>query len=534
MKNKLRQKIKSIFLAVVLSFSAVFVFAGCSSNTAIAGIHMSSDEVVSVPYGNFSYEGINVTVEYVNGNTTEIPLTEEMIPEYERLKFYKMGEQDVSVVFRNKYETTMKINVILNRFNDVYQLNGYECVYDGLPHSVTLNHELPEGATVTYPYGNVFTNAGTYEVTAVLSKRGYESKTLSTTLTILQAEKDVSGVVFEDATLVYNGEMRTIEATNVPEGIEVSYEYRNFDTSTKVNKIVNVGKYRVIAHFTDENVNYKKIPDKEAILTITKADYDMSNIQLKDVTREYDGEEYNASITNANLLPAGVSVSYKYLNENDEPVASNAKAGKYTIVAEFKRGDELNYNPIEPLRATLTVTKQIIKISNKVTFESKTVNFDEAPQSLFISGTLPSGVSVEYENNGQIYVGEYIITAKFTADNPNYAVDVEEMIAYLVINRVRRSVKMLDPLTGEYTLDFSSDNIIINGTEATVIDYDPTVFRLASVKFFDPLTSEIVQVKDMVDGTLYEYIVNFEYIDENLANSIILSAESGLFTYIEA
>ena len=113
-------------------------------------------------------------------------------------------------------------------------------------------------------------------------------------------------------------------------------------------------------------------------------------------------------------------------------------------------------------------------------------------------------------------------------------VDVEEMIAYLVINRVRRSVKMLDPVSGEYTLDFSSDYIIINGTEATVIDYDSTVFRLVSVKFFDPLTSEIVEVKDMVDGTLYEYIVNFEYIDENLANSIILSAESGLFTYSEA
>ena len=108
------------------------------------------------------------------------------------------------------------------------------------------------------------------------------------------------------------------------------------------------------------------------------------------------------------------------------------------------------------------------------------------------------------------------------------------MIAYLVINRVRRSVKMLDPVSGEYTLDFSSDYIIINGTEATVIDYDPTVFRLVSAKFFDPLTSEIVEVKDMVDGTLYEYIVNFEYIDENLANSIILSAESGLFTYSEA
>ena len=445
MKNNLLKKIKTAFLAIVLSFGAIFAFAGCSSSTAISGIRMSNDEEISVPYGNFSYEGINITVEYVNGRTVETPLKEEMIPEYEKLKFFKMGKHDVQVLFRNKYETIMKINVVLNQFNDVYKLEGYECVYDGLPHSVRLNHELPEGATITYPHGNVFTNAGTYEITGVLSKRGYESKTLSTTLTILQAEKDVSGVVFNDATVIYNGEMRTIEATNVPEGIEVSYEYRNYDTNTKVNKIVNVGKYKVIARFTDENVNYKKIPDKEAILTVVKADYDMSKIELKDAVKEYDGSEYKASITNANLLPAGVSVSYKYLNENDKPVTSNAKAGKYTMVAEFKLGDEMNYNPIEPLKATLTVTQKIINVSDKVVFESKTVNFDESPQSLTITGTLPDGVNVEYENNGQTYVGEYIITAKFSATNENYTVDVEEMIAYLVINRVRRSVKMLNP-----------------------------------------------------------------------------------------
>ena len=245
---------------------------------------MSSSEVIDVPYGNFSYDGVMVTIDFIKGGSTEIQLNEDMIPEYERLKFYKMGKQDVKVTYRNKFETTMPINVVYNKFNDVYELVGYECVYDGLPHSVTLNHELPEGATITYPYGNVFSNAGTYEIIGILSKKGYESKTLTATLSILQAERDVSGVVFEDATVVYNGEMRTIEATNIPQGIEVSYEYRNYSTNTKVNKVVNAGKYRVIAHFADENPNYKKIPDKEAILTIEKADYDMSGVEFKDLS----------------------------------------------------------------------------------------------------------------------------------------------------------------------------------------------------------------------------------------------------------
>lgn len=242
---------------------------------------MTNEERIDVPYGNFSYDGITVTVDYDNGGSTEISLVEDMIPEIERLKFFKMGNQDVEVVFRKKYSTTMKINVVLNKFNDIYALEDYECVYDGLPHAVKLNHELPEGATITYPYGNVFTNAGEYDIVGVISKKGYESKTLTATLSILQAERDVSGIAFEDSTVVYNGEMRTIEATGVPSDIDVTYDYRNYNTGTKINKVVNAGKYKVIAHFTQDNANYKTIPDKEAILTIEKANYDMSKSNLK-------------------------------------------------------------------------------------------------------------------------------------------------------------------------------------------------------------------------------------------------------------
>ena len=496
---------------------------------------MSNEEVIDVPYGNFSYDGIMVTVDFENGSNTEIPLVEDMIPEIERLKFYKIGNQDVQVTYRKKYTTTMKVNVVLNQFNDIYALEGYECVYDGLPHTVKLNHELPEGATIIYPYGNVFSNAGTYEIVGVISKKGYESKTLTATLTILQAERDVSGIVFEDKTVIYNGEMKTIEATNIPEGIEVTYAYRNYSTNTKVNKVVNAGKYRVIAHFTDDNANYKNIPDKEAILTIEKANYDMSKIELKNHTKEYDGNEYSASITNANLLPTGVTVKYKYLNEEGNVVNSNAKAGKYTIIAEFTGGDTVNYNPIESLSANLYVSKRVIKISDKITFESKTVNFDEnSTHSLAIEGELPSTVEVTYENNGQKYVGEYLITAKFTAKNENEAVDVEELTAYLVINRVRRSVMVYNETTQEYDLEFSANNIKVEKPNVIVSGYNTEIFQLVSVKFYIPSIGELIEPADMVSGTRYEYSVMFAYIDENVASSVILSDESGIFEYIEA
>lgn len=539
MMKKLKRSIKSFFVALALSFSAIFAFAGCSGSTAIKGIHMSNEETISVPYGNFSYEGIGVVVEFANGGSTEISLEEDMIPEYEKTKFFKMGDQEVRVVYRQRFETTMNINVVLNKFNDVYALEGYECVYDGLPHAVKLNHELPEGATVTYPYGNVFSNAGTYEITAVLAKRGYETKTLTATLKIHHADKDMSGVVFEDATFIYTGEIKKIEATNIPEGVTVEYEYRTYSetgSGTKVNSATNAGKYRVIAHFTDENLNYNKIPDKEAILTIEKANYDISKVVLEDVTKEYDGEKYNASI-DKKLLPTGVSVSFKYLNEAGEEVSSNANVGKYTIVAGFNIPDALNYNPIEPLTATLTVSKKLTRIKDMITFESKNVNFDEnVVQKLEISvnGTLPSTVQVEYENNEQKYAGEYLAKAKFTSTDPNEALDVDELIAYLVINRVRTAVKVLDDSTQQYTKDFSDKNLVVNKPNVTITGYQTNVFNVTSVRFFDLGSRNKIDVNNLENGKQYEYIVSFEYIDVNLRNSTILSDESGLFTYVEA
>ena len=515
-------------------FSSLFFVAGCSQSLAIEGIHIENKEVIDVPYGNFSYEGINVVVDFKNGTNKAIPLEEEMISPVERTKFFKMGNQEVEVVFRDKYKTTMPINVILNKFKDTYALNGYECTYDGLPHMVNLNYELPEGATITYPYGIVFTNAGTYEVVGVMSKKGYESKTLNATLTIHKANRDADGIVFEDATLVYNGEMRTIIATNIPEGVEVTYDTYDSIHDIRINKVVNAGQYKIVAHFTDTSANYNKIPDKEAILTILKADYDLSAIKLENHTKEFDGQVYAAQILNASELPQGISVNYRYLDEEGHQVMSNAPVGKYTIVADFIGGDINNYNPIESLTATLTVSKRVVKISDKVSLESKTVNFDGNVHSLAITGTLPTNVQVSYENNDQKFAGEYEVIAKFEATNPNEAVDVEEISSYLIINKVRRSVMVYNDATEEYDKEFSSENIIVKDGSVSIVGYDETVFRVIYIAFHSMEDNEVVNPADFVNGTTYAYVIKFEYLDEGYNNSVILSDESDNFTYIEA
>ena len=538
-------KRKCAFLSSLLFAASVLFFtAGCANSTEIKGIHMVNAETLTVNYGNFSFEGIAVVVEFADGSSKEIPLDESMVSEVERLKFYKMGNQEVEVVFRNKFKTSMPINVVLNQFSDAYQLIGYECVYDGLPHYVTLNEELPEGAEITYPYGNMFVNAGSYEIYGVISKDGYESKTLTTTLTIHQAEKDADGIVFDDTTLIYNGELRTIEATNVPNGVSVTYDTFEYDRSIRINKVVNAGKYRIIAHFTDESANYKKIPDKEAILTINKADYDLSTIALKDVTRVYDGLDYEASIENEGDLPMGVTPRFSYLDENGAKVNSNAAAGKYTIVCDFVGGDLNNYNEIPSMKATLTVEKRTINVGNVMKFESKMVNFDESVvHTLEVSGKLPEGVNVSYENNGKTYAGEYEVKAKFAATNPNETVDVDTMTAYLVINQVRRKVSVYNEATEAYDKDFTASNISVTDGKIVVSGYDPEMFTVKSASFYamknyktEELNIEVgdkVEANQLIDGETYQYIVIFGYTGdyEKMSDSVILSNESDNFTY---
>ena len=519
-----------------LAICSLAFLSGCAGGAEIAGIRMSNPEVVNIAYGIFSYDNINVTVEFKNGSTKEIPLTEDMISEVERLKFFKIGKQDIQVVFRNRYSTIMPVSVNLNTFKDSYALVGYECTYDGEPHAVGLNQELPAGATITYPKGNIFINAGTYEIIGVMEKNGYASKTLTTTLVIHQAERETKDIVFEGATYTYDGEAKSVEAKGVPEGVTPKIEYIDTKTGFPVNKVVNAGIYTATCRFEDSSPNYESIPERKATIIIERAKYDISNIKLEDATKTFDGQNYEAKLVNEKMLPSGVTLDpIIYRDAAGEIVTSNADVGEYTMTAHFKCSDTFlrNYEPLPDLTAKLTVAKKIIKISDKITFEGKSVNFDETKtHSLAVEG-LPNGVIVTYENNDKVYAGEYEVIAHFSTLTENEATDIASLSAYLTINPVRRSVKVLDDATGEYTKDFSQDNIKINGAEASVVGYDPSVFRVVSIEFYSILNTEVIKPADLVDGTTYKYLVTFEYLDENLRDSVILSQESDNFVYHE-
>ena len=72
---------------------------------------------------------------------------------------------------------------------------------------------------------------------------------------------DMSKVVFEDLTVEYDGQPHSVLATNLPEGVSASYENNNQ---------TEIGTYTVTAHFYGDEERYNPIPDKTAVLKVTK------------------------------------------------------------------------------------------------------------------------------------------------------------------------------------------------------------------------------------------------------------------------
>ncbi len=138
-----------------------------------------------------------------------------------------------------------------------------DMTYGGTPSvaSATATYGVP---VITYyvngEYVSVMpTAAGTYYAKAEVEQTDlYSGATAMKQFTIAKA-KYQTNIKFEDMTVVYDGEVHSIVAENLPDGVTVSYEN---------NGQVDVGVYEVKVHFIG-NANYESIPSMVAILTIT-------------------------------------------------------------------------------------------------------------------------------------------------------------------------------------------------------------------------------------------------------------------------
>ena len=142
----------------------------------------------------------------------------------------------------------------LLQFGDV-KFESAEFTYDGQPHSLSVTGDIPQGTNIEYK-NNARTDAGSYTVSATLEKDGYESKTLSATLTVNKAEFE--GITFESKKFVYLGGTCSLSVDgDIPENTQITYTG---------NDKKDVGEYTVTATLTNPNYITKVLT---ATLTIS-------------------------------------------------------------------------------------------------------------------------------------------------------------------------------------------------------------------------------------------------------------------------
>jgi hypothetical protein len=346
---------------------------------------------------------------------------------------------------------TPTVNVSVTSYDmSKVSFNDSSFTYDGEEHSIFISGDLPSGVSVSYQ-GNQKVNAGEYKVTAKFTGAA-ESYTpisdLTANMTIAKAS--ISGISFVGKSFVYDGQPHSLAiGGTLPEGVTVSYAY---------NGMTEAGTYSVVASFTDTTGNYNKLPDLTATMTISKADYDMSKVTFDSASYIYDGTEKRIEIKGT--LPSGVSVSYK------DNVLTDV--GKLTAVASFSHTNK-NYNDIPDKTATLTVSKSSL---SGISFSGSTVTYDGSSHSIFINGTLPSGVTVSYTNNGQTDAGSYDVTAHFSDSTGNYTLPAD-MTAKLVINQASYDASGLSFNDASYTYDGTEKTLSVTGTipEGVTVSY---------------------------------------------------------------
>lgn len=411
------------------------------------------------------------------------------------------------------------------------EFNDKEVEYNGEIQTIVAEY-VSKGIDVTYDYyykGNLIenaVNAGEYKVVAHFNHNGetaFPDKTA--TLNIIKATIDMSSVLFEDESVVYDGDNHTVTAQFLPECVFATYKIYNGDNLVSAAK--NAGEYRIVAHFTVDYDNYNKIPDEEILLTIEKRVISIEGmVVFEDATFDYDGEEHTLQIQGD--LPSNVNVIY---DKN-----SYTQHGMYVITASFVPVDPENETvDIEKLTATLIIRREFT--GEGITFEDVVVDFEfDTVHSIAISGELFDGVGVEYENNGHTYAGVYEVTAHFVALNNLVFVTAPDLTATLTINKIESDIMINEHVinASDFLYDRNENIMNVNGFDPEVYDYE-LIFvewhpkpNMSTCFWFRPRWNASNRLENNIE---YHYEITFNYHDINLRNSVTLKKATGWFTY---
>ena len=508
------KKARLVTLFALIITVALFVLMGCQKEDKALTVALKDHDpeaVIEIEAGALDYSSYTLVVTYQSGKTEEVALAEEMIAQTDLVKLYREGEHEISVSYGG-CKGTFKVSVKKSTFKDLSFPENNVFTYDGKPHTVELEGNIPANAVITYTGGNSFVNAGTYDVTAVVFCEGYVTARLSTTVKIERAKYDMSGVKFEAKEYVYDGQTHSVSISGtLPEGVSSpTYTINEKQTSGAIN----AGEYQVIARFSNKDPNYEPIPDMETTLRILPAVYTVKGVDIvfstedgeviDGTTKIYNGKSITFDLNDYSKLSKRVSVSFSVSDQNGNEISTSNEitnirdVGVYTVKVEFTLTDGKNYQPIEPLVSSFEVLRAEYPAIDDVRLVSMQTTYDAKPHSIEIEGKLPEGVTVYYE----YYLGSTLITdpsgkpAQSVTDTGIYTVKaifshnkenlgkIPELSATLNIKKSEVSLSALG-FKGESSVEYSGSSYEPTFTtwqESFMLNYD--IFQYSAVKYY--------------------------------------------------
>ncbi|MBO7725235.1 MAG: hypothetical protein J6S40_02100, partial [Thermoguttaceae bacterium] len=237
-------------------------------------------------------------------------------------------------------------------------------VYSGANRTLTLTGKKSSDK-VTYEYDGKeysscpkFTEAGTYVVTATVSRANYEDWVGSATLTI--EEKPIYGLSFNNLTYTYNGKERSLKLYGTRSSDSVTYEY-NGETFDSSPTFTEAGVYNVTVTVSRDNC---KDWTKTARLKIKgKA---LTGVYFAGKALKYDTEYHSISVSG---LKSGDTVTYTYNGQTYDECPEFADAGTYKIKARVSRENCKDWTGTAYLTITKTTLKDLNYTNQKVVYD---------------------------------------------------------------------------------------------------------------------------------------------------------------------
>lgn len=361
-----------------------------------------------------------------------------------------------------------------------------------------------------------------------------EPKEKEDTITI----EKLQALVFEDTTVEYDGEVKSIYVDNIYEDKGVTVSYRNNSNSKP-------GTYTVTATIKYEELSVTK----KAKITITKAS---SVLEAETIQTVY-------------VTDKDFALDYKLNNDKQEIVILNKEGKKVKLSDLSKEGTyEVEVYALENEFYSesnhVKITFNVIKSKYDIRFDSKEVEANGSEQTLEITGQLPTGFTVEYENNKGTEDGSYYAKAIIkneagdvvethgavlkieNPENEEFKAYLDEFfVSYLEEDQLSVNIFCEDP--AKFGLEhYEAEWYTFESFEDDAIEHDLNLFKEMKTEleaYKDAKLNDLQESAYKTIESFLNYYINFYSIENAFYSQILYVDQFGGYvadfgTYMEA